>query len=95
MRKRMLLLLVLLLLCATIASALVAAPAALSVPWWTVDGGGSTSRGGQFALSGTAGQADAGLLTGGPYSLNGGFWNPVTSAISGVTHRNYLPQARR
>ena len=81
MHKRVLVLLVLLLLCATIASALVAAPAALSVPWWTVDGGGSTSKGGQFALSGTAGQPDAGLMAGGPYSLYGGFWNPETGSV--------------
>lgn len=95
MRKKVLVLLALLLLCALIASALVAAPVALSVPWWTVDGGGSTSTGGPFALSGTAGQADAGLMAGGPYSLHGGFWNPVTGAVSGVTHRSYLPLTRR
>lgn len=95
MRKKVLVLLALLLLCAMIASAIVAAPTALSVPWWTVDGGGSTSKGEQFALSGTAGQADAGSMAGGVYSLHGGFWNPTTGAVSGVTYQNYLPFASR
>lgn len=42
----------------------------------TIDGGGQTSAGGAFALSGTVGQADAGTIpaTGGGYALAGGFW---------------------
>lgn len=52
-----------------------AAPAAPSLDWWTVDSGGKTfSQGGDYTLSGTAGQPDAGLLTGGEYTLGGGFW---------------------
>ena len=43
--------------------------------WWTVDGGGYTfSSGGGYELGGTAGQPDAGLLSGGGYTLGGGFW---------------------
>jgi hypothetical protein len=43
--------------------------------WSTVDGGGGTfSTGGGYSLGGTAGQPDAGLMTGGGYSLGGGFW---------------------
>jgi hypothetical protein len=43
--------------------------------WSTVDGGGTmTASGGGFELSGTAGQPDAGALTGGPFALTGGFW---------------------
>jgi hypothetical protein len=43
--------------------------------WWTVDGGGATaSTGGGYELGGTAGQPDAGLLSGGSYALSGGFW---------------------
>ena len=46
-----------------------------TIDWHTVDGGGGTSSGGVFTVSGTVGQPDAGLtLTGGPYSLQGGFW---------------------
>jgi hypothetical protein len=47
----------------------------LSVDWFTVDGGGGTSTGGAYSLSGTIGQTDAALLTGGNYTLQGGFWS--------------------
>ncbi len=41
----------------------------------TIDGGGVMhSTGGEFELSGTIGQADAGTLTGGDFELTGGFW---------------------
>jgi LPXTG-site transpeptidase (sortase) family protein len=44
--------------------------------WWTVDGGGATfSTGGSYRLGGTIGQPDAGELSGGSYTLYGGFWN--------------------
>jgi len=56
--------------------------------WWTVDGGGGTSSGGSYALSGTAGQADASEpLSGGSYGLTGGFWPGVGSGDWSV----YLP----
>jgi hypothetical protein len=44
--------------------------------WWTIDGGGEMwTTGGDFELSGTAGQPDAGvLMTGGDFELVGGFW---------------------
>jgi hypothetical protein len=45
------------------------------LPWWTVDGGGATfSTGGNYSLGGTIGQPDANMLTGGVYTLSGGFW---------------------
>jgi hypothetical protein len=45
------------------------------IDWHTVDGGGGSSTGGVYAVSGTIGQPDAGgPMTGGPYSLTGGFW---------------------
>ncbi len=41
----------------------------------TIDGGGVMhSTGGDFELSGTIGQPDAGVLTGGDFELAGGFW---------------------
>jgi hypothetical protein len=51
--------------------------------WNTYDGGGGTSTGGGFELSGTAGQPDAGeqVLTGGNYSLAGGFWPGVSCGL--------------
>ncbi len=37
-------------------------------------GGEMWSTGGTFELGGTIGQADAGAMTGGTYTLTGGFW---------------------
>jgi hypothetical protein len=44
--------------------------------WWTIDGGGEMwTTGGEFELSGTIGQSDAGTtMTGGEFELTGGFW---------------------
>ena len=42
-------------------------------------GGVIASTGGDFELSGTVGQADAGVMTGGVLELTGGFWFPVAS----------------
>jgi hypothetical protein len=44
---------------------------------YTIDGGGvlfSASNDGTFVLSGTIGQPDAGFMTGGDFTLTGGFW---------------------
>ena len=44
----------------------------------TIDAGGAmNSTGGDFELSGTIGQPDARVLTGGEFTLAGGFWFPV------------------
>lgn len=40
----------------------------------TIDGGVMRSTGGEFELSGTIGQPDAGVLSGGEFELSGGFW---------------------
>ena len=46
-----------------------------SIDWYKVSGGGGTSTGGTYQVSGTIGQPDAGgPMTGGGYSLAGGFW---------------------
>jgi hypothetical protein len=59
--------------------------------WNTVDGGGRTvSGGGGYALGGTMGQPDAGALTGGRYTLVGGFWGTMMSGF-----RVYLPLTLR
>jgi hypothetical protein len=47
------------------------------IDWYTIDGGGGTSSGGSFSLSGTIGQPDAGKLSGGNFVLDGGFWGGV------------------
>src|SRR5215472_16420498 len=50
-----------------------------SIDWYKIAGGGGTSTNGQFALSGTIGQHDAGgPMTGGNYSLTGGFWSLIS-----------------
>jgi len=46
-----------------------------SIDWFTIDGGGgSSSTGGVFSVSGTIGQPDAGALSGGNFTLQGGYW---------------------
>jgi hypothetical protein len=51
----------------------------------TVDGGGEMfMSGGDFELSGTIGQPDAGSLTGGVFTVFGGFWFPQAPADCNV-----------
>lgn len=65
-------------LCALfIAVPTLAADAPPQLRWHTVDGGGGSSAGGPFQLQGTAGQADAGTLSGGGFMVYGGYWNPA------------------
>ncbi len=46
-----------------------------SLNWFTTAGGGATfSTGGDFSLGATLGQPATELLTGGDFTLNGGFW---------------------
>jgi hypothetical protein len=49
-----------------------------SIPWSKIAGGGGTSTGGVYAVTGTIGQHDAGTtMTNGAYALTGGFWSLV------------------
>ena len=50
-----------------------------NLDWYTLDGGGDMwCTGGDFELSGTIGQPDAGVaMTGGGFELTGGFWAGV------------------
>src|SRR3954453_3136086 len=59
------------------ALALTASAQSYSINWYTIDGGGGTSTGGVYSVSGTIGQPDAGTqpMTGGNYSVTGGFWS--------------------
>src|SRR4051794_26769393 len=50
-----------------------------SIDRFTIDGGGGTSTGGVYAVSGTIGQPDAGTMSGGNYTLQGGFWGIVVA----------------
>jgi hypothetical protein len=56
------------------ASASVAQAQSYSIPWYKIAGGGGTSTNGNFSVTGTIGQPDAGSMSGGAYSLTGGFW---------------------
>jgi hypothetical protein len=49
-----------------------------SIDWYKVAGGGGTSTGGVYAVSGTIGQPDASTpLSGGNYSVTGGYWSLI------------------
>jgi hypothetical protein len=53
-----------------------------SIDWFTIDGGGGASTGGVYSVSGTIGQPDAGVLIGGSFRLDGGFWGIITMVQS-------------
>jgi len=50
-----------------------------SIDWSTMDGGGGTSTGGGYSVSGTIGQPDAGVMSGGNFTLQGGFWSIIAA----------------
>jgi hypothetical protein len=64
----------LLLLAMVVSAAVALAAGGYDIPWWSVDGGGGTSSGGTYTLRGTAGQPDAGTVSGAKYAIAGGFW---------------------
>jgi hypothetical protein len=56
-----------------------------SIDWYKISGGGGTSSNGQFTVAGTIGQPDAGgAMTGGNYSLTGGFWSLLAVQTPGA-----------
>jgi hypothetical protein len=66
-----------------------------SVDWSKIAGGGSTSTGGTYQVSGTIGQPDAsGPMTGGNFALTGGFWSLYSviqtegAPLLGITRSN-------
>jgi hypothetical protein len=65
-------------------SVVVAAGQEFRITSYTIDGGGATfTSGGEFELSGTIGQPDAGgPMTGGAFTLTGGFWTTATSSTA-------------
>jgi hypothetical protein len=66
-----------------------------SIDWFTIDGGGGTSTGGAYFVSGTIGQADAGgPMTNGQYSVTGGFWAlPTAMQVLGAPTLRIVPAA--
>ena len=50
-----------------------------SIDWYKISGGGGTSTGGVYSVSGTIGQPDAdGAMSGGNFSVTGGFWSLIS-----------------
>src|SRR5439155_20008409 len=58
-----------------------------SIGWYKISGGAGTSTGGVYEVSRSIGQPDAsGAMTGGNYSITGGFWSLIS-----VVHTPGLP----
>src|ERR1039458_3388344 len=52
-----------------------------SIDWYKIAGGGGTSTGATYQVTGTIGQPDAsGAMSGGNYSVTGGFWSLIAVA---------------
>ena len=64
---------------AVVAAMTWSAQAQYSIDWWSIDGGGGLSTGGVFSVTGTIGQPDAGVMSGGNFTLQGGFWGVVAA----------------
>jgi hypothetical protein len=62
-----------------------------AIPWHTIDGGGGTSTGGVYSLSGTIGQQDAGKMSGGNFSVTGGFWSLFAVQTHGAPRLTVVP----
>jgi len=64
-----------------------------AINWHTIDGGGGTSTGGVYSMSGTIGQPDASqqTMTGGNYSLQGGFWALYAVQTPGAPTLTIIP----
>jgi hypothetical protein len=67
--------------------------AQFAIDWFTIDGGGGTSTGGVYSVRGTVGQPDANQtpLTGGSYSLTGGFWSLIAVQAHGTPKLTIVP----
>jgi hypothetical protein len=78
MKKKIIVLLVLMFSLSVIAD--------YSIDWSTLDGGGGTSTGGNYSLTGTIGQHDADTVaSGGDYVVSGGFWPGTYGCIVNLT----------
>ncbi len=65
---------VIILLLLIVAPVLAQSGGGYDLSWSIVSGGGGTSSAGTFVLNGVIGQHDAGMMSGGNYSVGGGFW---------------------
>lgn len=49
------------------------------ISWYKIAGGGGSSTGGVYSVTGTIGQPDAGHLVGGNYAIDGGYWGIIAA----------------
>ena len=62
------------------------------IDWWSLDGGGGTSSGDGFSISGIIGQQDAGpALTDGTYTAIGGYWAASLAPVQPANPKVLLP----
>jgi hypothetical protein len=87
-RRFWLMLSVLALLALTVSVAAAQTGGGYDLTWSTIDGGGGTSSGDTYTLDGTSGQFDANVMSGGGYTLAGGFWTSLTAVAE---FKVYLP----
>lgn len=50
--------------------------------WYTLDGGGGYCSGSGYEIEGTVGQHDAHVMTGGEYTIVGGFWSKTATVAT-------------
>src|SRR4051794_25349152 len=83
---------VVVLLAASVAAAYAQTGGGFDMSWSTVDAGGGTfSTGGPYTWGATIGQPDAGTLSGGNYTFQGGFWGVAASTPTPTATRTRTP----
>lgn len=93
MRRRVVVVVILILILAVF-SVVLARSGQFELPWHSIDSGGGTSSGGEFALRAAVGQAEASSLSGGAFALDGGFLiHPVLPG--GEQEAIFLPLLRK
>jgi hypothetical protein len=65
-----------------------------SIDWYKIAGGGGASTGAAYQVSGTIGQHDAGgPMSGGAYSVTGGFWSLIAPVQTPGAPTLYISRA--
>lgn len=80
-------------LIATILTVSMVQAAEYEIPWYTIDGGGGTSMGGPYSVTGTIGQADTGVSSADTYVNSAGFWPGNYGCVVNLTDLKLLAEA--
>ena len=65
-----------------------------NIDWYKISGGGGTSTGRTYQVSGTIGQPDAGMaMSGGNFSMTGGFWSLISVVQTAGAPTLYIGQS--